>query len=232
MKASRAIVTLYSLSQRVQRKIDVRTALPSIAILLMAAAGSLPANGFAQDAQRDNPPQNSAVGVPKPPIDITADQQEAFQDEQRVVYSGHVQSIQGQDRLRTPQLTILYFKKDPAAHVPNAPVATGSAGAEVGKIKQMDAEGPVFFNDATQNATGDHGTYVAADDTITLTGHVVLMQGEDVSIGEKLVIQEDTHHATLYSGAASTRVRSVFHQEDQPKGGESPQPTPINPPKL
>ncbi len=163
-------------------------------------------------------PAPDAPPADKPPIDITADQQEAFQGEQRIVYSGHVQAIQGQDRLRTPRLTIFYTKRAPGAPAP----PPGSAGADVGKVKRMEAEGPVFFNNADQNATGDHGVYVAADDTITLTGHVVLTQGKDVSTGDRLVIQQKTHHAQLYTGSSSPRIRSVFYQDETPSGSGAP----------
>ncbi len=158
------------------------------------------------------------------PTDITADQQEMFNEEHRSVYRGNVVVIQGTDRLNTPQLTVFFTKKDPAAVKVAAAPAPASAGATFGKIERMEAEGPVYFTSATQNAKGDHGTYIAADDTTTLIGNVVLVQNKDVSTGDKLVINRTSNHASLYSKAGPTRVRGVFYQDE-------PAPAPGAPPK-
>jgi lipopolysaccharide export system protein LptA len=156
------------------------------------------------------------------PYDITADQQEVFNEEHRTVYRGNVVVIQGTDRLNTPQLTIISDKKDPAPTTgkPAGPPPPATATNTFGKIKQMDAEGPVYFNTPTQNAKGDHGTYLAENDTITLIGNVVLVQNKDVSTGDKLVINRTTDQYTLFRKAGTGgRVRGVFYQ-DQPANGQ------------
>jgi lipopolysaccharide export system protein LptA len=160
----------------------------------------------------------------KPPIDIRADRLETSKAENRAVYSGNVEAIQGRQRLRTPQLTIYTAEKEPAADKRGL----ASAGGDVGKIKRMEAEGPAFFNDDTQNARGDHGTYVAADDTITLTGNVVLLQGTNVTLADKVVIDQTTHHATLYSGKTMPRIRSVFREDNSSKAPPSVELPPSN----
>jgi lipopolysaccharide export system protein LptA len=165
-----------------------------------APAAPAPAKGFGQS---------------KLPTDITADHQELFNDENKSVYTGNVEVIQGQDRLRTPQLTIFFAKKDPnAAPKPKAAAAPAGAGSTMGKIERMEAEGPVYFADDTQNGRGDHGVYTAADQTTVLTGNVVLVQGKNVSTGDKLVLHQDTNQAQLYSGSSSKRVRGVFYNDD------------------
>ena len=180
--------------------------LPAMAQTAAAPKAGAPAPAKAPNAQA------------KLPYDVTADQQEVFNDEHRTVYRGNVVAIQGTDRLNTPQLTIISAKKDPATTKAPAAGAPASAADTFGKIERMEAAGPVYFNTPTQNAKGDHGTYVAADDTITLTGNVVLVQNKDVSTGDKLIYQKGTGHAQLYSkaGAAPERVRGVFYQDDAP----------------
>jgi lipopolysaccharide export system protein LptA len=155
----------------------------------------------------------------KLPYDVSADHQELFNDEHRTVYTGNVEVVQGQDRLRTPRLTVFFAKKDPDApgKKPAAPGAAGP-GDTFGKIERMEAEGPVYFSNPTQNGRGDHGTYTAADDTTVLTGNVVLVQGKNVSTGDKLVMHQKTNQATLYSNASKTRVRGIFYQDDQKPG--------------
>jgi lipopolysaccharide export system protein LptA len=191
------------------------------AIAAFVAFSNLPA--VAQAPKPAGPPAKaSGPGASQSnlPYDITADQQEMFNEEHRTVYRGNVVVIQGTDRLNTPQLTLFFAKKAPNATA-KAPVAN-SAADTFGKVERMEAEGPVYFNTPTQNAKGDHGTYIAADDTITLTGNVVLVQNKDVSTGDKLVYQKSTGHGTLYSNSsAPQRVRGVFYQ-DEPANGQAP----------
>lgn len=178
--------------------------------------------GLSAAAQPGSPaagPAAPAAAGPRQPVDITAEKQEDFNAERRVVYSGNVETVMGQDRMRTPQLTIIFAKKpDAGAPAKSAPAPGGAgAGSNFGKIERMEAEATVFVTTPTQNARGDHGTYLAAPDTITLTGNVVLVQDKNVSTGDRLVIDRKTDHATLYSGngAQTGRVRGVFYQEQQ-----------------
>ena len=71
---------------------------------------------------------------------------------------------------------------------------------------------------------GDHGTYIAANDTITVTGNVTLLQGQDVLHGDKLVIEQKTGHSTLSNdaGKGAQRVRGVFFPKDKPPAPGAP----------
>lgn len=185
--------------------------------VLWAAAWALAAVAAPASAQTaaTTTPTGGAVkfGQPGQPIDITAKSTLVFQQERRVVYQGEVEAIQGTTRLRTPQLT-LWYNNNNAVKTPGAPAP--SAGPS-GAIDRMDAEGPVYYVTATQSAKGDHGSYSAADDTITLVGNVILTQDKNVSTGDKLVIHQKDGTATLSSEKASGRVRGVFYNEDKGK---------------
>jgi lipopolysaccharide export system protein LptA len=158
-------------------------------------------------------PAKPAPGAPpKLPVDITANHQDFYNDDNKTIYTGDVEVIQGQDRMRTPQLTVFFVKKDPNAPAPKQPA--GAPDSESRKIERMEAEGPVYFADDTQNGRGDHGVYTAADQTTVLTGNVVLVQGKNVSTGDKLVLHQDTNQAQLYSGNSAKRVRGVFYNDD------------------
>ena len=197
----------------------VRLARPSLRDVVCAAGLAL-ALSPAASAQTTTTTSAGGVhfGQPGSPIDISAKSTQVFQLENRVVYQGDVEALQGTDRLRTPQLTI-WFNKNNAVKAP-APAGQPS----VGPVDRMDAVGPVYFVTATQNARGDHGTYSAADDTITLTGNVVLTQDKNVSTGDKLVIHQKTGLATLSTDTAGKRVRGVFYNEDKskPAGAATP----------
>ncbi|MEO6338518.1 MAG: LptA/OstA family protein [Caulobacteraceae bacterium] len=156
--------------------------------------------------------QGGAGGLSKSssPIDISADQGETISAENRATFRGNVEVKQDDGRLRTPVLDIFYVKGTGAPADPAAPAGTGGQ-----KIERMEAEGPVFYITPTQTARGDHGTYIAATDTITLTGNVVVAQDKNVLQGEKLVIETKTGRSTMMSSAqgrnASGRVRGVFY---------------------
>ena len=203
----------------------------------VAAIGAFAAlSASAQTAAPPAAPAKVGAGLPgadsKQPVDVTAEHGELFNDERRAVYSGNVEAIQGQDRLRTPVLTVFFAKKDPNAPAEKgpAPAAGAPAGSTFGKIERMEAEGTVYFTTPTQNAKGDHGTFLAAPDTITLTGNVVLVQDKNVSTGDKLVIDRKTDHSTLYSNtgaSGSQRVRGVFYQDQAPAAGGAPTGKPV-----
>ena len=143
------------------------------------------------------------------PVDITANEAEVQQENKLTIWRGEVEALQGTNRLRTPELTVYYNGSSGAA-----PAAPG-ASTGMGSIQRMEAKGPVYFVTPTQSAKGDSGVYIAADDTFTLTGNVILMQDKNVVRGQRLVIQQKTGQSTLYASNAgrgtSGRVRGVFY---------------------
>ena len=146
------------------------------------------------------------------PIDITADRSESFQPQRRSVWEGNVIAVQGTDKLQTPHLEVFFAES--GAHPAQA---ASAAGPDMGRIERMEAEGPVYFVTPTQQAKGDHATYDATADTITLTGNVILLQDKNVVKGEKLVIEQKSGHSTLYASPKvdKGRVRGVFYPSSQ-----------------
>ena len=180
----------------------------------LALAAALVVSASAQTTTTTSAAPSNGVrfGQPGQPIDISAKSTQVFQQEQRVVYVGEVEAIQGTTRLRTPQLT-LWYNNNNAVKTPGAPAAPRNSSSPSGAISRMEAEGPVYYVTATQSAKGDHGSYNAADNTIILTGNVILTQDKNVSTGDKLVIHQDVNTADLTSEKASGRVRGVFYNE-------------------
>jgi lipopolysaccharide export system protein LptA len=117
------------------------------------------------------------------------------------VFRGSVEAIQGDSRMRSPVLTIFY--------------APGSGPGGGTRIQRMEADGPVYYVTPQQNARGDHATYTAADNSMVLTGNVVLVQDKNVMQGDKLTVDTKTNHAVLVSNnrgaTAGKRVRGVFY---------------------
>lgn len=138
------------------------------------------------------------------PIDITADQAEVIQSHCEAIWSGAAEAIQDQSRLRAD--TIRVFSKP-------KPTAPG-AQAECGNAERIEADGHVFYVTPERNARGDHAVYTQANDQIVMTGDVIVVQGQDVARGAKLIIDVASHQARMVSDTAGAgqpgRVRGVY----------------------
>jgi lipopolysaccharide export system protein LptA len=158
------------------------------------------------------------------PIDITANQLELVDAEHVAIWSGAVEALQDRDRMHTDQLKI-FFEGD----APAGKSGSGAApGRNWGKVRRMEAEGHVFFVTPTQTARADHGLYELASNTITLTGDVILAQGQSVVHGGRLVIDTKTNKATMVSETAGRtgRVRGIFYpNQTQAPGAPTPPPS-------
>lgn len=185
------------------------------------ATAALAAPGMAAHAAQASG-QGGVFGAGNGPIDITADQLEVVDAENRAVWRGSVEAIQGGNRMRAPSLTVFFAKSSSNNSAP---------GAGWGAIQRMEADGPVYYVTPQQNARGDHATYEAASNTIVMTGNVVLVQDKNVVQGDRLVIDTTTNHATLSNTSGGrARVRGVFYPSQSQQGGSAPSaPAPTTP---
>lgn len=198
----------------------------AVAIAAVATVGGFGVGLHAMAQGRSGPLSGSGG-----PIDISADELEVVDADRRAVWRGNVEAKQGESRMRTPVLNVFFGAKagDAPAAAPGS--SGGVAGQNWGAIERMEADGPVYYVTPTQQARGDHGTYMAASDTITLTGNVVVSQDKNVLQGEKLVIETKTGRSTMVSTAqgrnASGRVRGVFYpNSNKPAAGQPATPAP------
>ena len=66
-------------------------------------------------------------------------------------------------------------------------------------IRRIEARGGVTVVTKDQNASGDLGVYDLQSKTITLTGNVVVSQGQNVIHGERVVVDTVTGNARVES---------------------------------
>lgn len=78
-----------------------------------------------------------------------------------------------------------------------------------GTLSRVEATGNVYFVTPEQTIRGDRAVYTPADDTIVLTGDVILTQGDNVMTGGRLVYNTRTEAAQMEGGAGG-RVQGVF----------------------
>lgn len=164
-----------------------------LAILLLAgsaaAQGPAPVSGLQGDA----------------PADISAETFVYESADCRATYSGNVEMIQGQARLRSPRVDAYYTRL--------APAQAGGAARCGTEVDRIEAAGPVYYVTPEQSATADRGVFTQANETIVLTGNVVLTQGQNVMTGARAVMNTRTRDARVESGPAAQtrgRVRSVL----------------------
>ena len=132
------------------------------------------------------------------PIEIAADALEVQQDKQIAVFSGNVDAQQGGIKLRADRIWVHYQGDNPE----------DAAKA----ISRIDAEGKVFFSLGAETAKGDQGTYNVDNGVITLTGEVVLTQGDNVIKGTRVVFDLTTGQSSMDGNKSSGngRVRGLF----------------------
>ena len=82
-----------------------------------------------------------------------------------------------------------------------------------GGLSRVEATGDVYFVTPEQTIRGDRAVYTPANDTIVLTGDVILTQGENVMTGGRLTYNTRTEAAEMDGGGQNGRVQGVFYPE-------------------
>lgn len=151
------------------------------------------------------------------PIDMSADQLELVDADHIAIWKGAVDAIQGDNRMRANQVTLIFSGKARAANASSA----GAPGKNWGDVQRMEAEGDVFFVSPQQRARGNRAIYELSSGNLVMTGDVIVAQGDSVVRGDKLIIEVKTGHATMVSAAqgrgAPNRVRGVFYPDQSKK---------------
>ncbi|MDQ8027615.1 MAG: LptA/OstA family protein [Brevundimonas sp.] len=86
------------------------------------------------------------------------------------------------------------------------------AGLNGGTLNRVEASGSVYFVTPDQTIRGDRAVYTPNNDTIVLTGDVIMTQGENVITGSRLVYNTRTESAQMEGGSGG-RVQGVFYPQ-------------------
>ena len=148
------------------------------------------------------------------PLDITADELEVVNAQCLATYKGGAEALQDTVRLRADILKIFY---KPAQGGKGGSSGTGSNCGSL--LDHMEAIGSVYYVTPEQRIHGDNAFYDAGGDTITVTGDVVAVRGNDVLRGTKLVVNVNTGDAQMQSAGGGrnkpNRVRTVIYPKQQ-----------------
>jgi lipopolysaccharide export system protein LptA len=205
------------------------------AMFIAAASQTLAQTHLAQGGAASNPSKPGQFENKDAPVQIEAATLEVHDKSKTATFSGNVQVVQGDTTMRCRSLVVFYGQEVGIGEAGGGDAATGTAaksplggtkGAQ--NIRRIEARGGVTVLTKDQSASGDLGIYDLKTKTITLSGNVVVSQGQNVIHGERVVVDTETGNARVESGGtgagASTgsggRVRALI-QPGKGQGGPS-----------
>jgi lipopolysaccharide export system protein LptA len=173
------------------------------------------------------------------PIDITGDGLETGNNDCSWTWRGNVEALQDNARLRTDLLTGVQQRGRAAAGAASATGAAAPGGGACGDLLRLEAHGSVYYVTPQQKIHGDDAIYEAASETLTVTGNVVAVNGQNVLRGERLVVNTRTGQGQMQTAVKGRnmpgRVRGVFYPnaKDNPQGASAAgaKPQPATPPR-
>ena len=181
-----------------------------VAGLLLAGAGV-----FAAQPAKTPPsgPPNALQGFSQnrdEPVHIDAATLEVRDKDKVATFSGNVHVVQGDTDMRCKTLVVFYEQDDNADKGQAMQAADPGPGGQQ-RIKRLEARGGVVVTQKDQTATGSTGLFDMASNTVTLTGNVVMTQGQNVLRGDKLVVDLTTGVSRVESTKSGQgRVQGLF----------------------
>ena len=205
--------------------------LPLIAALLAA----LLAATVAVDAQPSKGPPNALQGFSQnhdQPVHIEAATLEVRDKDKVATFSGNVHVTQGDTGMRCKSLVVFYEQNETDADKSKSVALANPGPGGQQRIKRLEARGGVVVTQKEQTATGDLGLFDMQTNTVTLTGNVVMTQGQNVLRGDRLVVDLTSGVSRIESGKGGQgRVQGLFlpggNGPDAKPGGKGAGSSPI-----
>lgn len=157
---------------------------------------------------------------PKAPADVSADQVEIHNTDCAYIYSGSAEALQDASRLRSDvMIAHMEVKKG------KQPATGTQESAACGDMISLEAKGHVYYVSSDgRRVHGDNAFYDAASTTITITGDVTAVDGQNVMRGTKMVYNTQTGEGHVEGGGkgpgAKNRPRGVFYPKDSGNTGD------------
>ena len=203
-----------------------------VALVIMAIASTAAAQGPTTPS-----PLGLGQGANKDaPVQIDAGTLEVHDKTKTATFSGNVQVVQGDTTMKCRSLVVFYGQEVGLGGSDSEVAATTPAKSNLGmphgaqNIRRIEAHGGVTVLTKDQSASGDLGVYDLKAKTITLSGNVVVSQGQSVIHGERVVVDTATGNARVESGgsgptgtsaAGAGRVRALIQPGKGQGGGSS-----------
>jgi lipopolysaccharide export system protein LptA len=123
--------------------------------------------------------------------------------------------LQGDTEMRCKSLVVFYDEASSGAKGLKA-ADPGPAGQQ--QIRRIEAKGGVMVIQKDQKAQGDTGIFDMRANTVTLTGNVVVVQGQSVLSGQRLVVDLTTGTSKIDGTTKDGRVEALI-----PRSGANPE---------
>jgi lipopolysaccharide export system protein LptA len=175
------------------------------AIAFLTIAG-LAVSGLALSGLTD--PVSAQVSSQGGPVMIGADSWVADENAHTQTWDGRVEIVQGDSRLRADHIVVTYAPGD------------GADGKGWGEVLMIEATGNIYYVTPEETVRGDKAVYTETDDTMLISGTVVLQQGQNVMTGSRLMSQVKAGTTVMDAAPGSVgrgRVKGVFYP-DEDKG--------------
>lgn len=129
------------------------------------------------------------------PIDIEASELRVEDGNSTATFVGNVVVTQGETSLKTERLKVFYMG--------SGAKQTGDSAVQQ-RISRLEAAGGVFISSKDQTARGDAASFDMNREVMVMTGReVVLSQGPNVVVGNKLTVNLKTGQANLSAGSGN-----------------------------
>ena len=197
---------------------------------MLTAALLLAAPSFAQTPTFGGLSENSDE-----PIDIESDVLVVHDSKKYATFKGNVKAVQGTTTLEAHELDVHYVggrekltgsastttASNTAAGTSDAGTVPTTVKKEHGtQITKIEAKGQVVItSEDGQTTNSDWALYDVPTQLVTVGGNVVLMQGQNVLKGDRLVIDLKTGESRFENTgntAAGGRIRALFMPKDAP----------------
>jgi lipopolysaccharide export system protein LptA len=155
--------------------------------------------------QKTQGPPNALQGFSQnrdEPVKIRAAALEVREKDKQATFTGDVHVLQGDTEMRCKLLTVFYEEETGTRNVKAA--EPGPGGDK--QIRRIEAKGSVVVVQKDQNAAGDAAIFNLRENTVTLTGNVVVTRGADILRGQRLVVDLTTGVSKMDQG----RVEGLF----------------------
>jgi lipopolysaccharide export system protein LptA len=192
------------------------------------ASAAAPRNGARAAKSVPSGPPNALQGFSQnrdQPVHIQAAKLEVRDKQQVATFSGDVRVRQGDTDMRCRVLKVYYDrKKDDGQGKKTRTIkaATPGPGGEQ-SIRRLEAIGHVVVSQKDQTATGNLGIFDMKTNTVTLSGNVIMTQGQNVLRGDRLVVDLTTGVSRIESGKnGHGRVEGLFVPSGNGPVGKGP----------
>ena len=145
------------------------------------------------------------------PVHIVSDTLEAYQQQKKVIFIGHVVAKQGELTIRGDRLTVFYLEE-------------GNPGSNeeslAGKIDRVVVDGNVNITQKKVVATGEHVVYFSKENKVVLTGKPKVEKGKDFIQGDKITLFLDSEKSIVEGGPSGPVEATIYSSTGGGLGGK------------